>query len=109
MQSNRDVVFAREDTMFGVCQALGQDFGFNPVYLRIAFAVPVLFNPLAALGAYLAAAVLVLFSRLLVPSTPYQWRWRRKAAAPAAAEVETVAPAPVTEAPALREPVAIAA
>lgn len=105
MESSRDVVFAREDTMFGVCQAIGQDFGFNPVYLRIAFAVPVLFNPLAALGAYVAAAVLVVFSRLLVPSTPYRWSWRRKAAAP----VDVVDQAPVAEQLVEREPVAIAA
>ena len=109
MKSSADAVFAREDTMFGVCQAIGQDFGFNPVYLRIAFAVPVLFNPLAALGAYVAAAVLVVFSRLLVPSTPYRWSRRRKAAAPTDARLEGVEQVPVAEAPIAREPVAIAA
>ena len=28
----------RSDTMLGVCQALGEDFGFHPNILRIAFA-----------------------------------------------------------------------
>jgi phage shock protein C len=59
-------VFTREDTMFGVCQALGEDFGFNPVYLRIAFAAPLIWYPTIVLGAYAAAALLVLVSRLLV-------------------------------------------
>ena len=29
--------FTREDTLFGVCEALGEDFRFNPLLLRVAF------------------------------------------------------------------------
>ena len=33
--------FTREDTLFGICEALGEDFRFNPLLLRIAFGAPV--------------------------------------------------------------------
>lgn len=68
MQSNETNIFARDDTMFGVCQALGEDFGFNPNYLRIALAVLVLWNPVAMLVAYVAAGALVFVSRLVAPN-----------------------------------------
>jgi phage shock protein C len=61
-------VFARDDTFFGVCQAIGEDLGFNANYLRIAFALPLLYAPLATIAAYLALAVVVLLTRLIVPN-----------------------------------------
>ena len=30
----------RNDTILGVCEALGQDFGINPTWLRVAFCRP---------------------------------------------------------------------
>ena len=68
MQHAETSVFARDDTFFGVCEALGEDFGFNPVYLRIALGVLVLWNPVAVLGGYVAAGLLVGLSRWLVPN-----------------------------------------
>ena len=68
MQDDRSNVFTRDDTFFGVCQALGDDFRFNPNWLRLALALPLLWNPLVSFGAYAALAVLVLFSRLVVPN-----------------------------------------
>jgi phage shock protein C len=65
VQSN---VFTRPDTLFGVCQAIGDDFGFNPLLLRIAFAVPLIWSPYLTVAAYLALGALVLLTRLLVPS-----------------------------------------
>ena len=59
-------LFARDHTFLGVCEGLGEDFGFNPLYLRVAFAVPLIWNPLATLGAYAAVGLVVLASRLLV-------------------------------------------
>ena len=76
-------VFTRDDTFFGVCQAIGEDFGFSPNWLRLAIGVGLLFAPLTTIGAYLGAAVLVGFSRLVSPDP------RRTAAAPAAEAVET--------------------
>ena len=66
MQSNEANIFARDDTLFGVCQALGEDFGFNPNFLRLGLAILLLWNPVATLSAYAAAGALVLVSRLLV-------------------------------------------
>lgn len=68
MQSDQTNIFTRDDTLFGVCQALGEDFGFNPVYLRVALAVGMLWSPVAMLGAYVAAGALVFASRLIAPT-----------------------------------------
>lgn len=59
-------VFAREDTFFGVCFALGEDFGFNPAYLRVLFALLFFWSPLAAGAAYAAVGAVVALSRWLV-------------------------------------------
>lgn len=59
-------VFTRDDTIFGVCQALGEDFGFNPVLLRVTFALALFWNAKLVIGVYLALGVVVLISRLLV-------------------------------------------
>jgi phage shock protein PspC (stress-responsive transcriptional regulator) len=84
MYADQTSLIRRDDTFLGVCQAIGEDFGFNPQYLRAAFAIPLLFNPLWALIGYGALAALVVVSRVIVPNP------RRKAAKAAAA----AAPAP---------------
>ena len=60
-------LFTRDDTLLGVCEALGQDFGFNPLWLRLAFTLAVFWNPVAAIGVYLALGTAVLLSRLIFP------------------------------------------
>lgn len=82
MQGSENVL-ARDDTFFGVCEALGEDFGFNPNWLRVALGVGLLFNPLASVAAYAAAGLIVGFSRLLVPNPRL---------APAVPELDTDAP-----------------
>ena len=57
----------RSHTILGVCEALGEDFGINPVWLRIPFAASVLYSPLGAIAAYLLIGLLVLGSRLAFP------------------------------------------
>ncbi len=57
----------RDHTILGVCEALGEDFGFNPVWIRIPLAAMVLWSPLIAIGAYFALGAVVLGSRLLFP------------------------------------------
>jgi phage shock protein PspC (stress-responsive transcriptional regulator) len=57
----------RAHTILGVCEAIGEDFGFNPVFLRIPLAVCVIWSPLAAFGTYFALGGVVLLSRLLFP------------------------------------------
>ncbi|MEA3045102.1 MAG: phage shock protein [Sphingomonadales bacterium] len=76
-------LFARDDTFFGVCAGLGEDFGFSPTILRVAFAALLFFNPLAALGAYVVAGMTVFVSRWLAPN-PRPAASARPAAAPAA-------------------------
>ena len=66
-QENQVALPLRSHTILGVCEAVGEDFGFNPTFLRVPFAAMVLWSPLYAIGAYLALGVVVLASRLLFP------------------------------------------
>ena len=59
-------VFTRDDTMFGICQAIGEDFGFSPNWLRVGFAIALFFAPVSVIIAYFALGVVVMVSRLLV-------------------------------------------
>jgi phage shock protein PspC (stress-responsive transcriptional regulator) len=68
MQQVQPSVFARDHTFFGVCEAIGEDFGFNPIWLRLVLPVLLFINPAATIGGYLAAGALVLATRLLVPN-----------------------------------------
>lgn len=61
-------LIARDDTFLGVCEALGEDFGFNPIYLRVALGIGLIWNPLAVIAAYLAAGAVVALSRLVAPN-----------------------------------------
>jgi len=95
-------LFTRPDTFFGVCQGIGEDFGFNPQFLRIALALGLFVNPVAVLATYAGLAVLVLASRLIFPDA------RRPAASVATvAEAEAVPAAAAPEMDA--EPLAKAA
>lgn len=67
MPVSAPVFFNRPDTFFGVCEAIGQDFGFHPNLLRVAFALMVLASPVAVIAAYAALGIMVMVSRLLVP------------------------------------------
>ena len=67
MQESYRNPLTREDTLLGVCQAIGEDFGFNPLYLRVALAVSLLWNPIVPIGIYLALGVAVLIARLVSP------------------------------------------
>jgi phage shock protein PspC (stress-responsive transcriptional regulator) len=58
----------RGDTFLGVCEAIGQDFGFNPNWLRVAFAPVIMVSPATAIGAYLAIGSVVAVTRLLFPN-----------------------------------------
>ena len=67
-QANTIALPLRSHTIFGACEAIGEDFGFNPVLLRVPLAAMVVVNPLWAIGAYLALGLVVLASRLLFPN-----------------------------------------
>lgn len=95
MQDPRTPLFARDDTFFGVCQALGDDFGFNPLWLRILFAVPLMFVPVAAIAAYFGLGAIVLLSRLLAPRPRRQRAAKMPASTPAAANEGEQLPLPI--------------
>ena len=69
-QVNQVALPLRSHRILGVCEAIGEDFGFNPVFLRIPFAASVIYSPLLAIGAYLALGLAVLGSRMLFPRKP---------------------------------------
>ena len=60
-------VFLRHDTLFGVCQGIGEEFGFNPNFLRVPFAAGILWNPLAIVGIYLGLGVALALARWIYP------------------------------------------
>ena len=61
-------LFNRPDTMLGICEGIGREFGFHPNLLRVALAVPLVWNPLVAIGIYLALGLALLISRVAMPS-----------------------------------------
>jgi phage shock protein C len=65
---NQPALPLRSHTIFGACEAIGEDFGFNPVLLRVPLAAMVLWSPLMAIVAYFALSAVVLLSRLVFPS-----------------------------------------
>ena len=77
---NQPALPLRSHTILGVCEGIGEDFGFNPTLLRVPFAAIVLWSPMMAVGAYLGLGLVVLASRLLFPK-----------AKPAAVDVEQAA------------------
>lgn len=70
MEAKQPNPLLRADTLFGVCQALGEDFGINPLWLRIPLASAILFTPTGAVATYFGLGLLVLVSRLLFPPKP---------------------------------------
>jgi len=81
MENETTNLFQRRDTFFGICEAVGQDFGFNPLWLRLAFVAPLFFFPVETFVGYFALGLVVLASRLLFPA---------KTAAPAQSTLITV-------------------
>lgn len=57
---------ANKDNLLGICHAIGEDFGFNPIFLRIPLAAMIIVNAKWTLIAYAAMGVIVLASRLLI-------------------------------------------
>ena len=85
MENETTNLFRRRDTFFGICEAVGQDFGFNPLCLRLAFIAPLFFFPAQTFMAYFALGLIVLASRLLFPA-------KAAAAQPSLSAIETNAP-----------------
>ncbi|CAA9541390.1 MAG: hypothetical protein AVDCRST_MAG23-2095 [uncultured Sphingosinicella sp.] len=68
MQRAQPSVFARSDTFFGICEAIGEDLRFNPNILRVALALPLLWATVPVLVVYVSLGAVVALSRLLWPN-----------------------------------------
>jgi phage shock protein C len=86
MQANQNVAHQAEiedaghpDSLFGICQSIGEHIGFNPLYLRLSLFVLMLFNPIAMACAYAALGMVVGLSHLMFPQ-PEQNPWKADAA-----------------------------
>jgi phage shock protein C len=60
-------LFFRDDTMFGVCEGIGEEFGFNANFLRVPFAAGILWNPVAIVGIYLGLGAALALARWIYP------------------------------------------
>ena len=56
------------DSLFGICQAAGEDLHINPFFLRVGLIIVTFFNPLLMVGAYLGLGLVVGASRVLFPT-----------------------------------------
>jgi phage shock protein PspC (stress-responsive transcriptional regulator) len=58
----------RSDTFLGVFEAIGQDLGINPNWLRVPFAALILWNPEVIVGLYLGLGLVVAATRWFFPA-----------------------------------------
>lgn len=58
----------RDDTMFGVCEGLGEEFGFHANWLRLGLVAPLFFWPTLTIAAYFALGAVLALARWISPS-----------------------------------------
>ncbi|WP_265570694.1 PspC domain-containing protein [Sphingomicrobium nitratireducens] len=95
MEEKKPNMFTRNDTIFGVCEALGEDLGFNPLWLRLAFIAPLFWVPVQMVVLYLALGALVFVSRRIAPA--------KEMVVPHVTVAEQTMPVPASDAEALAE------
>ena len=79
---------APKDNLLGICNALGEDFGFNPLWLRLALGFAFVIQPVAVVVSYLALGLVVLISRIAFPNRRRLAVARPAPTNPASAEAE---------------------
>lgn len=57
----------KKDNLFGICNAVGEDLGFNPLWLRLVFASTFIFDPVVVITSYFALGAFILFARIVFP------------------------------------------
>ena len=67
MTAIKTPVFERQAAIFGVCEALGEDFGISANWFRLALAPLMIVSPLWTLAGYFLVGMLVMATRLLWP------------------------------------------
>lgn len=68
MSDTKGNLLLRNDTFLGVCEGLGEDFGFHPNWLRVALALAFFFSPVGVVAGYLGLGLIVGISRLVYPN-----------------------------------------
>ena len=68
MTDTQPNLFTRDDTFFGVCEALGEDIGVHSNWLRLAFAGAFFFAPAAVVASYFGLGLVVALTRWIAPS-----------------------------------------
>lgn len=63
----QDYQLEEPQSLFGICQAAGEDLGINPMLLRVGLIGILFFNPAVMVGAYVGLGAVVGGSRLLFP------------------------------------------
>ena len=63
----QDSQWEEPQSLFGICQAAGEDLGINPMLLRIGLIGILFFNPAVMVGAYVGLGAVVAGSRILFP------------------------------------------
>ena len=66
--SANQALFNRPDTLLGVCEGVGREFGIHPNILRIAFAVPMIWNPVAVISTYFGLGAALWLSHKIAPN-----------------------------------------
>lgn len=67
MTAQNQKLAAPKDNLLGICNAMGEDFGFNPLWLRLALGCAFVVQPINVVIGYLALGLVVLVSRLAFP------------------------------------------
>jgi phage shock protein C len=62
--TNQTAPRPQHDNLLGICHAIGETFGFNPLILRVSLLVAVMANAEATLIAYAVGGVAVLAAKL---------------------------------------------
>ncbi len=86
----RENLFLRDDTFFGVCEALGEDLHIPSNLLRLGMAPLLIWNPVVTFIGYLAVGVVIASIRFIFPN-------RRRGSAKQASVTTISQPAPVVE------------
>ena len=64
----RENLFLRDDTFFGVCEALGEDLHIPSNLLRLAMAPLLIWNPVATFVGYVAVGLVIASIRFVFPN-----------------------------------------
>ena len=86
MSSATTNLVLRNDTILGVCEAIGEDFGFHANWIRLTLAGLFYWFPFQVIGGYLLMGAIVLAARWIAPA-------KAEAAKPTlAAETQSMVP-----------------